>query len=169
MKQLHNSVRFTIFGGILAVGGLLFNTVAFAQNSDIEGTWRLVSRELPDGKKLAPPEVMGLATWMNGQRNLNVVWRTPDGKVASYSLMSTVSVTSSEWSETLQFSLLNDPSNGKGPIVNTSGETKAMPIKRDGGRFQVKLPFDAPAIVIDGDKLIATAEGMFVDYWERVK
>ena len=25
------------------------------------------------------------------------------------------------------------------------------------------------AIVIDGDKLIATAEGMFVDYWERVR
>jgi hypothetical protein len=32
-----------------------------------------------------------------------------------------------------------------------------------------RLPFDLPTVVIDGDKLIATMKGVFVDSWERVK
>ena len=49
-----------------------------------------------------------------------------------------------------------------------SGETKTAVVTREGGRISYKLPFDAPSIVIEGDKLTATAEGLFVDYWERV-
>jgi hypothetical protein len=155
------AVLLAIFATVLALPALA--------DSGPEGAWRLVSRVLPDGTKQAPPEVMGLATWISGQRNLNVVWHTPDGKVASYSLMSTVKITATDYTETLAFSLLNDPSNPQGPILNSTPETKTVPVKREGGRVSYKLPFDAPAIVIDGDKLVATAEGMFVDYWERIK
>jgi hypothetical protein len=31
------------------------------------------------------------------------------------------------------------------------------------------LPFNEPAVVIEGDKMTATLEGAFVDYWERVR
>jgi hypothetical protein len=31
------------------------------------------------------------------------------------------------------------------------------------------LPFDPPSVVYEGDKLTATLEGAFVDYWERLK
>jgi hypothetical protein len=31
------------------------------------------------------------------------------------------------------------------------------------------LPFDPPSVVIEGDKMTATAEGMFIDYWERIR
>jgi hypothetical protein len=30
------------------------------------------------------------------------------------------------------------------------------------------LPFDPPSVVIEDMKMTATAEGQFVDYWERV-
>ena len=36
----------------------------------------------------------------------------------------------------------------------------------EGGRISFKLPFDPPSVVIEGDKMTATAEDMFVDYWE---
>jgi hypothetical protein len=32
----------------------------------------------------------------------------------------------------------------------------------------VKLPFDPPSVVFEGNKIVATAKGMFVDYWEKV-
>jgi len=41
-------------------------------------------------------------------------------------------------------------------------------VKIDGGRLQFKLPFDPPAVVFEGDKMTATAEGRFIDVWEKV-
>jgi hypothetical protein len=164
-----NSNNRMLFAMLFAMIVVSYTPAAFAQSEPAEGTWRLVSRVLPDGRKVAPPEVMGLTTLLGGQRNLNVVWRTPDGKIASYSLMSAVKFTQADYTETLAFSLLNDPTNQQNPIVKTTPETKTVPVKREGGRVSYKLPFDAPAVMIEGDKLIATAEGLFIDYWDRVK
>jgi hypothetical protein len=36
-------------------------------------------------------------------------------------------------------------------------------------RMAFKLPFDPPSVVIEGDKMTATAESRFIDYWERVR
>lgn len=162
------SLRY-IIAPLLALLAASYTTPVFAESEAVEGTWRLVSRVLPDGKKVAPSEIMGLWTSTNGHRNLNVVWRTPDGKVASYSLMSTYKFTRADYTETLAFNLYNDPGNPQSPILKTTPETKTVSVKREGARVSFKLPFDAPSIVIDSDKLIATAEGMFVDTWERVK
>lgn len=162
------SVLRIVFASVFTLLANALPLNALAENGP-EGTWRLVSRVLPDGTKQVPPEVIGIGSYVNGQRNLNVMWRTQDGKVASYSLMSTVTVTNAEYTETLAFSLLNDPTNPQNPIVNTKAETKTTPIQREGGRVSYKLPFDAPSVVIEGDKMIATAKGMFVDQWERIK
>jgi hypothetical protein len=99
---------------------------------------------------------------------LNVFWRTPEGKPASYGLVSQVTVSSNQYTETLIASALDDGS-GQPVSYNFSGETKSAVITRDGKRISYKLPFDPPSIVIDGDKLTATLEGAFVDYWERIK
>jgi hypothetical protein len=144
-------------------------SAAWAQSSELEGTWRLVMRELPDGKKILPPDVLGLSSYANGHKNQNVVWRTPDGKVASLSGISMVKLTENEYSETVLYSRLVDPSNPQGMLLNVSGETKIVPLKREGGRIQYKLPFAPPMVVVDGDKITATAEGAFTDHWERVK
>ena len=62
-----------------------------------------------------------------------------------------------------------DDGSGKPAVYGAAGETKHAPVKREGGRVSFQLPFDPPFVVIDGDKLTATAEGLFTDYWERVK
>ena len=158
-----------IIAPLLALLIASFTTPGFADTEAGDGTWRLVSRVLRDGKKLLPPEVMGIWTNVHGLRNLNVVWRTADGKVGSYSLMSTYKFGADEYTENLGFSLFNEPGNPKSPIITTTPESRTVPVKREGGRVAYKLPFDLPAIVIDGDKVIATMEGVFVDSWERVK
>ncbi len=152
------------------VAGLILSLgiATFALADDLEGTWRLVKRQLPDGTIQTPPTVAGLYTVVNGQRHLNVFWRTPEGKPGSYGLVSKVRVTWNEYTETLIASVFDDGS-GQPVAYNFSGETKSAVITREGRRASYQPPFDPPLVVFDGDRLTATLEGAFVDYWERVK
>ena len=142
---------------------------ASAQSNPAEGTWKLLYRVMPDGAKVMLPQIVGLGSLIKGNRNLNVMWPGSDGKPSSYSLVSTYKFSGNEYTETLSYSLFIDSASGQGPVYNQNRETKSVPIKRSGNRVEYKLPFDLPYIVIDGDTLTATAEGAFVDYWERVK
>jgi hypothetical protein len=134
----------------------------------IEGTYQLVSRQLPDGTMQRPPEIMGLLTYTKSHRNFNIVWKDAAGKFFSYSLASTYQLTPTEYRETMLFSILNDQIGGKDIVYDLSGKTQSVPVHMDGGRLQFKLPFDPPSVVFEGDKMTATAEGRFVDVWEKV-
>ena len=134
----------------------------------IEGTYKLSSRKLPDGTVLKPPDIMGLLTYTKSHRNFNIVWKDASGKFFSYSLVSTYRLTPTEYSETRLFSILNDQIGGKDIVYDLSGKTQSVPVTIDAGRLQFKLPFDPPAAVFEGDKMTATAEGQFIDVWEKV-
>jgi hypothetical protein len=134
----------------------------------IEGTYKLSSRKLPDGAVLKPPDIMGLLTYTESHRNFNIVWKDATGKFFSYSLVSTYQLTPTEYSETRLFSILNDQIGGKDIVYDLSAKTHSVPVTIDGGRLQFKLPFDPPAAVFEGDKMTATAEGRFVDVWDKV-
>ena len=152
------------------VAGLIlsFAFITLSLADGVEGTWRLIKRQLPDGTVQTSPTVVGLGTLTNGLRHLNVFWQTPDGKPASIGVISKVKLTSNEYTETLIAFALDDGS-GNPVVYNFAGETKTAAVMREGGRISYKLPFDPPSVVYEGDKLTATLEGAFVDYWERVK
>jgi hypothetical protein len=78
----------------------------------IEGTYRLVSRQFPDGRMLKPPEVMGLWTYTKTHRNFNIVQKDAAGKFRSFSLVSTSTLTATEYTETLLFSIRTDQIGG---------------------------------------------------------
>ena len=160
---------FTSVGKRLVAGFILsFALVTLCLAHGIEGTWRLVNRQLPDGTVQTAPTVVGLATLTNGLRHMNVFWQTPDGKPASIGSISKFKLTSNEYTETsIAFAL--DDGSGNPVIYNFSGETKTAAVMREGGRISFQLPFDPPYVVYEGDKLTATLEGAFVDYWERVE
>jgi hypothetical protein len=157
-----------IAGGWWLVAVLVLLSSGIAQAQEIEGTWRLVMRKLPDGKTQVPPVILGAYTAQNGLQNLNVFWRTPEGKPASYSRISTYKMSATEYTETLLFTAMNDGSD-KPTTYNLTGSTESTPVAREGGRLAFKLPFDEPSLVFEGDKFTATAGGEFVDYWERVR
>ena len=97
-----------------------------------------------------------------------VFWHTSEGKPASFSAVSTYKFAPAEYTETLLFSSSDDGS-GKPPAYSYTSQTKSTPVTREGGRLAFKLPFDPPSVVIEGDKITATAENLFIDYWERVR
>jgi hypothetical protein len=134
----------------------------------IDGTYQLNSRKLPDGTVLKPPDIMGLLTYTKSHRNFNIIWKDAAGKFFSYSLVSTYTLTPTEYRETRLFSLLNDQIGGKDIVYDLSEKTQSVPVTSAAGRLQFKLPFDPPAVVFEGDQMTATAEGQFVDVWEKV-
>jgi hypothetical protein len=154
--------------GVLVVITLLLALSAAAQSPSIEGTYQLVSRTLPNGTVLKPPDIMGLFTYTKSHRNFNVVWKDATSKFASYSVVSTYKLTPTEYSETLLFSIRTDQIGGKDIVYDLAGKTQSVPVKMEGGHIQFKPPFDRPALVFEGNKITATLEGEFVDVWEKV-
>jgi hypothetical protein len=143
-------------------------SISFSWAQDIQGTWRLVKRELPDGTVQTPPTVLGSYMLKGGQRNLVVFWRTAEGKPASYSVISTYTLNNVEYTETLLVSVFDDGS-GNPVVYRTSGDTKTAILLKEGNRVSFQLPFDDPSVIYEGDKLTATLQGAFIDYWERVR
>jgi hypothetical protein len=146
----------------------IFSAVTFAQEVNIEGTYKLVVRKLPDGTRVMAPDIMGLMTFTKTQRNFNIVWKDKDGKHFSYSLVSTYKLTGSEYTETVLFSIMNDEISGKGLTYTMSEQTATVPVKMDEGKIEFKMPFDPVTAVFDGTRFIGTSEGQFTDYWEKV-
>ena len=150
------------------VAVLVLLSCGLAQAQEFEGAWNLTMRKLPDGTTLMPPAVQGAIIVQAGLLTRIVFWHTPEGKPASFSGVSTYKMSPAEYTETLLFSAFDDGS-GKAPVYNQTPQTKSTPVTREGGRIAFKLPFDPPSVVIEGDKWTATAEGRFVDYFERTR
>jgi len=125
-------------------------------------------RKLSDGTVLTPPAVQGMGTFKNGVYQLTLFWRTPDGNTASLSRISKW-----EWSETevaaTPIVFLIDDGSGKPPVYEWGGETKRVPVTRQGRRGSHPHPLAPIFMVWEGDKETATIEGVLVDTWERVK
>jgi hypothetical protein len=147
---------------------LVLLSCGLAQAQEFEGAWKLTMRKLPDGTTLTPPAVQGAIMCQAGLWSRVVFWHTPEGKPASVSAVSTYKFSPTEYTETLLFSASDDGS-GKPPSYSQTSQTKNTPVTRESGRVAFKLPFDPPSVVIEGDKMTATAENRFVDYWERVR
>jgi hypothetical protein len=168
MKRYALPRQYWALPGILIVMTWLVAFSAAAQTPSIEGTYQLVSRKLPDGTVLKPPAIMGLLTYTKTHRNFNIVIKDATGKFYSYSLVSTYTLTPTEYSETRLFSILNDQVGGKDIVYDLSGKTQSVPVKMEGGRIEFKPPFDPPALVFEGNRMTATLDGGFVDVWEKV-
>ena len=145
-------------------------SIAAAQTPSIEGTYQLISRKLPDGTVIKPPDIMGLSTNTKTHRNFNIVQKDATGKFSSTSRVATYKLTATEYSETRLFSILNDQIGGKEIVYDLSGKTQSVPVKMEGGRIQFKEPFDPPTLVFEGNKLTATNENNGnVTVWEKVQ
>src|SRR5712691_5113461 len=169
MKRSYFPRQFWALSGVLACMVLLFASAASAQAPSIEGTYQLISRKLPDGTMLKPPDIMGLLTYTKSHRNFNFVRKDATGKFRSFSLVSTYKLTATEYSETLLFSILTDQIGGKDTVYDLAGQTGSTPVHMEGGRLQFKPPFDeGVSLVFEGNTLTATTAVGHVDVWEKV-
>jgi len=169
--SLSERYKFNWLATVLFALATIFAAVpAAAQSSAIEGSWKLVSRTLPDGTTVAGPHLQGLMTFSNGYRHISVVFQTPDGKFGSFSALAAYTISSTEYRETRLFRVFDDPSSGKGVDYQTSGAMKVEPVNQRGRQVRINAPFDPVIWSFEGDTLTAIAVGgEFEDSWQRVK
>jgi hypothetical protein len=157
----------------LALGSLavivLTGAVADSKGPSIQGSYRLMSRDLNDGSKQVPPNIVGLITFTAKYRNFNIYWKDANGKTVSISNIATYQLSPKEYRETNVYYLTNDESSGKGLSYDLSGTSGSSPVVMKGTRIEMQLPLhDEPKVVFQGNTLTATVEGAFVDHWVRV-
>ena len=134
----------------------------------IQGTWKLVARDLPDGTKLKYPNIVGLMNFTEKHRNFNICFRDSSGKHFSLSMISEYRLTEKEYSEKNLYRFANDEIAGGGLQYDVSGKSDKSPIKWDGSRLEIRMPlFNEPSIIVEGNKLTAMRQGEFIDHWEK--
>ena len=138
---------------------------ATAASPSIEGTYRLMSRQLPDGTVLKAPQVMGLFTYTKTHRNFNIVGADAGGKFFG-STGATYTFTATQYSQTRFFNIENDASDRTKAAYDSSEKTESAPVKVDGGRIEFQIPGE-PLFVFEGTRLTATDKGNFVDVWRE--
>ena len=138
--------------------------------TELEGSYKLVYRELPDGTKQSEPDVIGFMTYSKEFRNFNVHWKDAEGKSFSISYLASYKLTDGEYSEKSIYYLQNDEIGGEDLRYDFSGTRGTSPVSNKGARMEFCLPLhDEPCVVFDGDKFTASKPGVFVDYWEKVE
>jgi hypothetical protein len=175
--------RFTLrFGVGLMLAALLgLAVISNAQEKkatapSIVGTWKFVSRKMPDGTTMTPPNCEGLQTFTKTMRNFNVCWVDPSGKHFSYSVISNYKLTDKDYTETVVYSCMNDEIGvmkdkpaGSGPQYVMTSQSKTVPATIEGSKISFQFPFDPPKAVFDGNTLTATLDGGFTDTWEKTR
>jgi len=139
----------------------------------IEGTYRLVRRELPDGTVQHPPTLKGMLTFTKEYRNFSVVWEDEQSRFYSECYVARYTLTDKEYSETSDYLIVNDQIGGKGISYDLSNATAKSPVSIDGKRisFALPQPFEKAlsiTVEFDGGILKATGKDLFIDYWEKV-
>ena len=139
----------------------------------IEGTYRLMRRELPDGTVQMPPAVKGTISFTKDIRNFSVVWKDDQGKYFSECYVARYSLSDKEYRETQDYLIVDDEIGGKGISHDLSAHTASSPVTIEGKHigFDLPQPFEQALHIhvdIDGDQLKATGKDMFVDYWKKM-
>lgn len=130
----------------------------------IDGTYKLSSRKLPDGTVLKPPDIIGLQTYTKSYRNFNILNKNAEGKYDSLSIVSTYTLTPTEYTETPLFSI---SVRGQEIRHDLSGQTQRAAVTVDAGRLQFQRPVEQRVTVFEGNRFISTSANN-VDVWEKV-
>jgi hypothetical protein len=133
----------------------------------IEGTYRPISQKLADGTVLKPPDMMGLQTSTKRDRNCNILSKDADGQLTSLSIVSTSTLTSTEYADTPLFSM---SVRGQEIRHDLSGQTQRSVVTMDAGRLPSHRPVEQRVTVFEGNGFTSTAaNNAHVDTWEKVE
>jgi len=167
------TLRWIIVGGlglVIVLGIVAVNRAAapVAGGPSIRGSYVLESRDLPDGKQIKSPQVIGMMTFTADRRNFNVYWEQ-DGKPVSISTISHYTLSPTEFTEDSEYYTENGLSS-QTPKYDATPAHGTSPVKITGDKIEIQLPLHSePKVVFDANGMTATREGVFVDHWKKVE
>lgn len=136
----------------------------------IQGNYVLEYRELPGGKQVRPPEVIGVCTFTGAYRNFNIYW-SEKGQPVSISMISKYTLSATEYTEDNLYCAANnwmDAKGDKGITYQTTPLSGKSPVTIRGEQIEFKLPLHGePPVVFDSQGFTATIPDAFVDHWKK--
>jgi hypothetical protein len=109
----------------------------------------------------------GLQTSTKRDRNCNILSKDADGQLTSLSIVSTSTLTSTEYAETPLFSM---SVRGQEIRHDLSGQTQRSVVTMDAGRLPFHRPVEQRVTVFEGNGFTSTAaNNAHVDTWEKVE
>jgi len=134
----------------------------------IVGSYQLVSRELPDGSMLMPPNIFGWMTFTTDHRLVHFYIDGPNGRYST-SLLAAYSLSDTEYDETSLYRVVNDEVKGAGPSYQLSPLKRTSAVTLGSGTVEFHdTGENAPLLVFSADGMTATAPDAFVDRWTKV-
>jgi hypothetical protein len=136
----------------------------------IEGTYRFVSRDLPNGQVVTAPAMDGMLSYTDDYRNFNIYWTDAAGRRFSIGYIAEYEIVDGRYWERSLYRVVNDEINGSGLMYDLSRPAGAADVTTGaGGSISFTLPlYGEPRIEFTRDGLTATLEGQFVDHWDKV-
>ncbi|MEK9149939.1 MAG: nuclear transport factor 2 family protein, partial [Candidatus Desantisbacteria bacterium] len=133
------------------------------------GTWQLVSRELPNGTILKPPQIAGMIIDTGKYNCISVIDSLDGKKLHLYSNAGIYEFSGSTIRGTDL--LLADILQGSDGKYDTQSKKYEQKISVDGGKISFKLDYSEmiSEMIIDGDTWTHTASGVFKDTWKKVE
>jgi hypothetical protein len=138
---------------------------AAASNEDspaIQGTYRLVSRDLPDGTIVTPPQIMGLLSYTQTHRSINVAGQDASGKFFARRA-ATYTISPTEYTETVLFRATNLSASASDRTqidYDVPAQPVSAPVTVTGDRIEFRVPnepvfAESPRPATSGDQFNA--------------
>ena len=135
------------------------------------GSYRLTARDLPDGSRLEPPEVVGYMTYLADVRHFHISGLGPDGERFSVNFVATYELSDSEYTETTILEVAHNSPPGTGVAYNPEPSSFRVPVSQEQGRLGLAFRDgeSGPILTFTDEGLTAEQSGEFVDHWVRVR
>lgn len=135
---------------------------------DIDGAYEIVKRQLPDGTVIvAGEQLAGYGTWIAGVRNFNVSWMN-NGKRVALALIADYRMSDTKYCETTRHWMATNIGTEALSHEPPPSKVECTAVTITDGEATFQIPGELPVVVFSGDGFVATADGLFVDYWKKV-
>jgi hypothetical protein len=137
--------------------------------SILQGSYRLVKRVLPSGKKVKSPDIVGFMTCTKTERSFTIMWKDPKGEPVSLSLIATYTLSGGKYCEKPVYWMQNNMGMPGVRYEWPPEKSRCADVVTDADGTSFDMPGEPERMRFTRDGFIATAKDMWTDTWKRVE
>jgi hypothetical protein len=135
----------------------------------LEGSYRLVKRVLPNGKKVKYPHIVGFMTYTATERSFNIMWKDAKGAPVSLSLISGYTLSGGKYCEKPVYWMQNNMGVPGISYDWPKEKSQCAEVATDATSTSFDVPGEPERMRFTREGFVATAKDMWTDTWKRVE
>jgi hypothetical protein len=135
----------------------------------LTGSYRLVKRVLPGGKKVTYPDIVGFTTYTKTERSLTLMWKDPSGAPVSLALIADFTLSKGKYCEKSVYWMQHNM--GMPGISYTAPKEKnaCAEVASDAESISFDVPGEPERMRFTREGFVAEAKDMWTDTWKRIE